>query len=70
MKYLKVFKSSIIGFIRGCLSHHNGWSKPNDPMVSFDDALKFAINFSKQDISKITNNYLDEIYEKTKKDEI
>lgn len=49
----EIFKSSIIGFIRGCLSHSNGWSKPNDPMVSFNDALKFAINFSKQDISNI-----------------
>jgi hypothetical protein len=49
----EIFKSSIIGFIRGCLSHHNGWSKPEDTMVSFDDALKFAINFSKQDLSKI-----------------
>jgi len=49
----EVFKSSIIGFIRGCLSHHNGWSKLNDPMVSFDDALNFAVNFSKQDLSKI-----------------
>jgi 5S rRNA maturation endonuclease (ribonuclease M5) len=49
----EIFKSSIIGFIRGCLSNHNGWTKPDDPMVSFNDALKFAIDFSKQDISKI-----------------
>ncbi len=49
----EVFKSSIIGFIRGCLSHREGWSKLNDPMVSFNDALKFAISFSKQDIANI-----------------
>ena len=32
-----------------------------EPMVS---------GFIKENISKITNNYLDEIYQKTKKDEI
>jgi len=46
-----VFKSSIIGFIRGCLSHQEGWSKSGDDMVSFNDALQFAINFSKHDPS-------------------
>lgn len=46
-----IFKSSIIGFIRGCLSHQNGWHKDGDDMVSFNDALKFAIAFSKHDPS-------------------
>lgn len=44
-----VFKSSIIGFIRGCLSHQDGWSKSGDDMVSFNEALQFAIGFSKHD---------------------
>ncbi len=32
--------------------------------------IQKQLEYKKQDISKITNNYLDEIYEKTKKDEI
>jgi hypothetical protein len=32
--------------------------------------IQKRLEYKKQDISKITNNYLDEIYEKTKKDEI
>lgn len=42
-----VFKSSIIGFIRGCLSHEQGWTKPGDPVVSFNDAIDFALKYSK-----------------------
>lgn len=49
----ETFKSSIIGFIRGCLSHEKGWSKPGDPVVSFAEALAFAIDFSKEDPSNI-----------------
>lgn len=44
-----VFKSSIIGFIRGCLSHNQGWTKSGDDVVSFDEALQFGIKFSKHD---------------------
>ncbi|QKF67117.1 hypothetical protein AVENP_1565 [Arcobacter venerupis] len=32
--------------------------------------IQKQLEFKKQNIAKITNNYLDEIYEKTKKDEI
>lgn len=49
----EIFKSSIIGFIRGCLSANNDWSSEQDPTVSFYDALKFAIDFSKQDLQNI-----------------
>lgn len=49
----ETFKSSIIGFIRGCLSHEKGWSKPGDPIVSFAEALAFAIDFSKSDLSNM-----------------
>jgi|LakMenEpi03Aug12_release.lakeMendotaPanAssembly.Ray.scaffolds.fasta_scaffold00360_85 5S rRNA maturation endonuclease (ribonuclease M5) len=44
-----IFKSSIIGFIRGCLSKDNGWNKEGDDMVSFKDAIDFAIQFSNHD---------------------
>lgn len=44
----ETFKPSIIGFIRGCLSKHNGWTGPGDPMVSFNDAVEYAINFTKK----------------------
>lgn len=50
----ETFKSSIIGFIRGCLSHNeHGWSKPGDQMCSFYEAIDFATDFTKQDLSKI-----------------
>ena len=32
--------------------------------------IQRQLELKKKDISKITNNYLDEIYQKTKKDEI
>ena len=32
--------------------------------------IQKQLEFRKENISKITNNYLDEIYQKTKKDEI
>ena len=32
--------------------------------------IQKKLEFKKENISKITNNYLDEIYQKTKKDEI
>lgn len=50
----ETFKSSIIGFIRGVISHQQyGWTKNGDDMCSFDDALKFAQTFLKQDLSDI-----------------
>lgn len=47
----EVFKSSILGFVRGCLSRDNGWSKSGDPVVSFDEAINYAIEFTKYDPS-------------------
>lgn len=44
----EIFKASIIGFIRGCLSRHNGWTGGGDSMVSFNDAVDYAIKFTKQ----------------------
>jgi 5S rRNA maturation endonuclease (ribonuclease M5) len=46
------FKSSIIGFIRGCLSHNqHDWTNHGDDVVSFKDAIDFAVDFLKQDLS-------------------
>lgn len=44
----ETFKGSIIGFIRGCLSKQNGWTGPGDPMVSFNDAVDYAMQFTKK----------------------
>lgn len=42
----QIFKASIIGFIRGILSHkqHN-WTKDGDPACSFKEALDYATDF-------------------------
>lgn len=57
----QIFKSSIIGFIRGCLSHEHGWSKDGDEMVSFNDAVDFAVKFAKQDLNSLkTDNKIKE----------
>lgn len=48
------FRSSIIGFIRGCLSHHKcNWNKNGDNTVSFDEAVNFAIEFTKHNITDL-----------------
>jgi len=41
-----VFKGSIIGFIRGCLSHQKyDWQKSGDNTVSFSETIKFVKEF-------------------------
>ena len=37
----KVFRSSTIGFVRGVLSHNNGWSQRGDQIYSFMDTIEF-----------------------------
>jgi hypothetical protein len=50
----ETFKSSIIGFIRGCLSHNqHNWSKAGDPTCSFSQALEFIKEFLNQEPSSI-----------------
>jgi 5S rRNA maturation endonuclease (ribonuclease M5) len=56
----EVFKSSIIGFIRGCLSHQKGWTGPGDPMVSFNEAIEYAIKFTNKDPISIKTNKKEE----------
>jgi DNA primase len=53
----KIFKSSIIGFIRGVLSHQqHGWSEDGDKAVPFSEALKFASDFVDLDLDNIKIN--------------
>ncbi len=50
----QIFKSSIIGFIRGILSHNKyGWTKDGDKACSFDEALDFALKFLNKDFNSI-----------------
>lgn len=50
----KIFKASVIGFIRGILSHKkHGWEKDGDKACSFNEALDFALKFIKKDLSNI-----------------
>lgn len=50
----KVFMGSILGFIRGVLSHRNhGWTKNGDDTCSFQEAINFALDFTKQDLKNI-----------------
>ena len=50
----EIFKSSIIGFIRGVLSRQqHGWCKDGDEMASFEEALTFGQDFVKQNLSDI-----------------
>ena len=50
----ETFKGSIIGFIRGCLSHNSyGWNEPGDKVCSFHEAINFATAFANQDITKL-----------------
>ena len=57
----KVFKGSIIGFVRGLLSSQKGWSQPGDNTCSFAETINFISLFLNKDIkdikiSKVTKN--------------
>lgn len=50
----KFFKGSIIGFIRGVLSHKKyNWKNDGDKTVSFDETIKFIEDFLGNNIDKI-----------------
>jgi 5S rRNA maturation endonuclease (ribonuclease M5) len=50
----EIFKSSILGFIRGVLSHQDyGWNKSGDKAYSFEEAIAFAEKFLNQRLSDI-----------------
>jgi len=49
------FKSSILGFIRGCLSNSkHSWTKDGDNVVSFQDAVDFAVKFTNKNLEDIS----------------
>ena len=48
------FKASIIGFVRGIISHQKyGWLEPGDASCSFNEALDYVQAFFNKDISSI-----------------
>lgn len=50
----KVFKGSIIGFIRGILSHQKyNWNKNGDDVVSFQETINFVTGFLQKNIEDI-----------------
>lgn len=50
----KIFKGSVIGFIRGVISHQQyGWRKDGDDMCSFKEAVEYATKFINKDLSAI-----------------
>lgn len=50
----KIFKGSIIGFVRGVLSHQRyGWTKDGDDQCPFNEALDFALSFTNKDLKDI-----------------
>jgi len=53
----KVFRNSILGFLRGVLSKQKlDWSQDNDQVISFEETLQFAIDFTQCNISNIQIN--------------
>lgn len=50
----KIFKGSVIGFIRGVISKRKyNWEKNGDSTCSFKEAVEFATSFIKKDLSSI-----------------
>lgn len=49
----RVFKPTIIGFVRGVLSNQKGWRSRNQPTVGFRDTLAWCCEFLGQDINSI-----------------
>jgi len=53
----ETFKSSILGFIRGVLSHQNlDWTNDKDKSCSFENAITFAQKFLNQNLDDIKVN--------------
>lgn len=56
----KIFKGSVIGFIRGIISRQKyGWQQSGDQMCSFKEAVEFATAFINKDLSKIKISFSD-----------
>jgi 5S rRNA maturation endonuclease (ribonuclease M5) len=53
----KVFKNSIIGFVRGVISNRKyGWNQKGDKFCSFKEAIDYSVNFLNKDYSEIKVN--------------
>lgn len=54
------FKASIIGFVRGIISHQKyGWNEPGDQMCSFQEALDYILAFLDKDLKSIKISNID-----------
>jgi hypothetical protein len=48
------FRSSLIGFVRGCLSHNKyGWKQPGDKMATFAESVDFIVKFTEHNLDDI-----------------
>lgn len=55
-----IFKSSIIGFIRGVISNQKySWSADGDKTASFDEAINYSLSFLKKDLNQIKISKVD-----------
>lgn len=56
----KIFKGSILGFMRGLISSSKyNWNKDGDEVATFKEVVEFAINFLKKDFSQIKISKID-----------
>ena len=54
----KFFKPTLIGFVRGVLSHNTyGWSEIGDKYTTFPDTIKYLLSFIKKDYEDINTDY-------------
>lgn len=54
----KTFRPTIIGFVRGVMSHQKyDWQKDGDKVVGFGEAVRFLENFTSQDYDSMNVDY-------------
>ena len=54
----KFFKPTLIGFVRGVLSHNRyEWTETGDKHITFPDTIKYLLSFIKKDYSDINTDY-------------
>lgn len=50
----KIFKNSLIGFIRGILSHNrNNWQSKDDKTISFNETVDFLLKFTSKNLQDL-----------------
>jgi len=60
----KTFQPTLVGFVRGVLSHNNyGWEHPRDAVCPFEEAVSFLLNFldQKYDDLKVDFSKVDKV---------